>query len=136
MKPSIENILEFVSEYSGEKGLNKNSDIEGELRVHGDDWHEMIEKFGKKYQVDMTTYLWYFHSSEEGFNIGNLFFLAPYDRVERIPVTPQDLFRIATNQIWDFEYPEHELPKRRYDLLIGATVFIILITVWVAYGLK
>jgi hypothetical protein len=136
MKATIENILDFVAEYSGKEKLQESSDIEGELGVYADDWHDMIEKFGEKYQVDMTSYLWYFHSGEEGFTIGGLFFKAPYERVERIPITPSDLLRIATKQKWDIEYPEHELPKRRYDLIIGTGVLVIVIGLWVWYGLK
>lgn len=136
MKPTIENILDFVAEYSGKEEIQENSDIEGELSVYADDWHEMIQKFGEKYQVDMTSYLWYFHSGEEGFSIGSLFFKAPYERVKRIPITPKDLLRIATKQKWDVYYPEHELPKRRYDLLIGTIVLTMVIVLWVSYGLK
>lgn len=136
MKPTIENILDFVAEYSGKEKLQESSDIEGELGVYADDWHDMIEKFGEIYQVDMTSYLWYFHSREEGFTIGSLFFKAPYERVERIPITPSALLRIATKQKWDIEYPEHELPKRRYDLIIGTGVLVIVIGLWVWYGLK
>lgn len=131
LKPTIENILDFVAEYSGKEKLQESSDIEGELGVYADDWHDMIEKFGEIYQVDMTTYLWYFHSREEGFTIGSLFFKAPYERVERIPITPSDLLRIATKQKWDIKYPEHKIPNKRYDLIIGTVISLIIIILWI-----
>jgi hypothetical protein len=134
MKLTIENIFDFVEEYSGRNGLQDNSDIQKELGVYGDDWHEMIEKFTIKFNVDMTSYLWYFHNGEEGMGIGRLFFKSPYDRVNRIAITPNDLLRIATKQKWDIEYPEHKLPKRRYDLIIGTVVLIAMIGLCVIFG--
>jgi hypothetical protein len=136
MKPTIENIFDFVAEYSGKNGLKENSDIEMEFGVYGDDWEEMIEKFSSKYNVDMTSYLWYFHSGEEGMGLGRLFFKPPNERVNRIPITPNDLLRIATKQKWDIEYPKHELPKRRYDIIIGTVAVVLLIGFWIIYSLK
>lgn len=136
MNPTIESIFDFVAEYSGKNGLNENSDIEMEFGVYGDDWHEMMEKFGSKYQVDMTSYLWYFHTREEGFGIGGLLFKPPNERVKRIPITPNDLLRIATKQKWDIEYPEHKLPKKRYEFMIGTVILTIVSVLWIWYILK
>ncbi|MDR2916718.1 MAG: DUF1493 family protein [Tannerella sp.] len=99
--------------------INADSDI-FKLGFAGDDFHEMIYDYAAKYAVDMTGYLWYFHADEEGLSgIGGLFFPPPYKRVERISLTPQLLADIANKGKWDLEYPEHEIPVKRYDLIIN-----------------
>jgi len=80
------------------------------------------------YSVDMTAYLWYFHSDEEGNNIGGLFFPPPYKRVKRIAVTPLLLTEFANTGKWDIEYPNHKIPQKRYDTLID--VIIMLMAKW------
>ncbi|MCH2235621.1 MAG: DUF1493 family protein [Crocinitomicaceae bacterium] len=133
MGVKLEEILDFVAEHSGKDSFKPNVDIELDLGVYGDDWHEMMSKFEKKFNVDMSTYLWYFHSGEEGFSsVGALFFKPPYARVKRIPITPNDLLRIADNNIWDINYPAHDLPKRRYDLMIN-TALMLGIFIYIIY---
>ena len=62
----------------------------------------------------MTDYLWYFHADEEGHSgIGQLFFKPPYEKVERIPVTPQMLADFIETKKWKVKYPEHDRPKSR-----------------------
>jgi hypothetical protein len=85
----------------------------------------MIEKYAKKYNVDMSAYLWYFHTDEEGFNsIGGQFFKPPYERVTRIPVTPQMLADFIVTKKWKVDYPAHEIPKHRTDLIINKIILI------------
>ena len=43
----------------------------------------------------MVDYLWYFHSDEEGQNIGGLIVKPPNLKVKRIPVTPKLLLDFA-----------------------------------------
>ena len=136
MNLTIENVLDFVAEFSAKKGLHESVDIEGELSVTADDWHEMIEKFGSKYNVEMTSYLWCFHNEEEGFSFGSIFFKPPYDRARRIKITPFDLLRIAAKQKWDIEYPEHKLPKRRYDLIARTVILLVAIISCLFFLLK
>ena len=83
----------------------------------------------------MSGYLWYFHAAEEiGFGIGAIFFDPPNYRVKRMPVTPAMLTEFANKGKWDIVYPDHTLPKYRYDLLIN-TVFIWVLGVAFAIGL-
>ena len=77
----------------------------------------------------MKSYLWYFHTNEEGQNLGGSLFKAPNERVERIPVTPKMLYEFAKSNKWDINYPEHTLPKRRYDLYFNTTIGVILIII-------
>ena len=121
---SEENIITFLKELLGRDQINSQTDIFLDLHVFGDDFHEMIEKYSKTFNVDMTSYLWYFHTYEEGYNTGAYFFKAPNERVNRIPVTPKMLLDFANNGKWTIDYPEHTIPKRRYDLIIN-TVLIL-----------
>ena len=124
-KFQIEDIYELLREVTGVKQLNSQTDIYGDLRVSGDDFHELIEKYQKTFDVNIDNYLWYFHSDEEGMNFpGGLFFKTPYERVNRIPITPELLLKFANSGTWGLKYPEHEIPEKRYDLLVN-TIFNI-----------
>jgi hypothetical protein len=119
----VDEIIDFLTDLAGTDKINSNSDIFSDVGMVGDDFHEMIEKYSKKFSVDMSNYLWYFHADEEGSSgIGGAFFTAPYERVKRIPVTPLMLTNFANQQKWDIQYPEHSLPKKRYDLLINTVI--------------
>ena len=129
----ISDILDFLKELSGTNKIDASSDIYLDVGLVGDDFHEMIEIYSKRYSVDMAGYLWYFHADEEGLSIGGLFFKPPYRQVDRIPVTPTMLLDFANKGKWDMLYPNHEIASRRYDLLInkiiltGIAMFIVLV---------
>lgn len=126
-------IIDFVKEISGIDEINPESDIFN-LGIVGDDFHEMIEKYSETYEVDMSEYLWYFHSDEEGQNLGGIFFKPPYKRVNRIPVTPRLLSEFVETKKWNIKYSEHELPNKRIDLTINKIiiiVFLIVLTIWI-----
>jgi hypothetical protein len=132
--PLFAEIIEFIKDLAGTDEIEPDSDI-FEIGMVGDDFHEMIEKYAKKYSVNMTSYLWYFHTDEEGFgSLGGLFFDPPYKRVKRIPVTPAMLADFANKGQWVIQYPDHKIPKRRYDLLINK-YFFILILIYVAIAI-
>lgn len=121
----LNEIRNFLEDYSGVYADDPDIDIFSEMGIVGDDFHEMIDAFSQEYGVDMSNYLWYFHTDEEGQNFGGLFFKPPHRRVERIPVTPQTLAKFIETKRWEIDYPKHSLPKRRYDLLINAIIFIL-----------
>ena len=135
-KYSEENILTFLTDLVGVEKIDSQTDIFLDLGVTGDDFHEMIEEYQKTYNVDMTSYLWYFHADEEGQSIGGGFFKAPHERVKRIPVTPKMLLDFANKGKWTIEYPEHTLPKRRYDLIINTILVLGFFTFLTIYLLK
>ena len=138
MNTSVDNIIGFLKELSGLQDIKSESDIFADLGMTGDDLHEMIDKYSKRYSVNMEKYLWYFHTNEEGFNTGALFFKPPYKRVKRISMTPQLLTAFANKGIWDMPYPDHNLPKRRYDLIINQILtglFVLIIITVIAYKL-
>lgn len=123
----INDIRNFLEDYSGIYPDNPNIDIFKDMGVVGDDFHEMIEKYSEKYHVDMSDYLWYFHTNEEGQSIGRTFFKPPYERVTRIPVTPQMLADFIVTKKWAVEYPKHEIPRQRKDLMINQAIVIVFI---------
>lgn len=129
----MNDILEFVKLKTGAEKVSEESDIENDLRCAGDDFNELMAEYSKTFNVDMNSYLWYFHHDEETYSlIGGLFFKAPNRRVNRIAVTPKMLFDYVQKGKWDLGYPEHSIPKRRYDQLINATI-IFLILVFLLY---
>jgi hypothetical protein len=129
----LNDIRNFLEDYSGVYPDDPNIDIFKDMGVVGDDFHEMIEKYAKRYNVDMSDYLWYFHADEEGSNsIGGQFFKPPYERVTRIPVTPQMLADFIVTKKWKVNYPSHDIPKQRTDLTINK---IIVVTFFVGLGI-
>ncbi len=123
MNYSTNEIIDFLTELSGVNNIHSDSDIFGDIGMVGDDFHEMIEKYSKQFSVDLNGYLWYFHTKEEGSSFGGHFFKPPNERVSRITVTPQMLTDFANKGKWDIEYPEHILPKIRYDIVINKILF-------------
>jgi hypothetical protein len=121
----------FVNEMCGWKPSKPDSDIYSELKVVGDDFHELIEKFAKTYSVDMSGYLWYFHADEEGQNFGSIFFKAPYEQVNRIPITPAKLAEFANSGKWNIQYPDHRTPGFRLDIFVN----FLLLSAFVAWAI-
>jgi hypothetical protein len=132
----ITEIIEFVKEETGARNVTEDSDIETGLGCYGDDFDELIEKYSKSFNVDMSTYLWYFHTGEEGYgSIGGLFFKPPNSRVQRIPVTPKMLLEFAQEGKWSIEYPKHKIPEKRYDVLVNQIVLVTFVICVICYYL-
>lgn len=128
LEPSLEDIIEFVKDFSGSDDVHANSDLTVDVDIYGDDWDDLFESFAKKYQVDMTGYLWYFHTSEEGYGF-NPFIKPPNRQVDRIPLTPNDLLRFARKKRWSIHYPEHKIITKRWDVAIVAIILFI-VSLW------
>jgi Protein of unknown function (DUF1493) len=125
-----EEIIHFLKEETYEEEITSETDIFNECGISGDDSHELIEKYQMKYNVDMSNYLWYFHCDEEGSTfITGMFFKPPYKRVTRIPITPKMLTDFANSKIWKIDYPEHKLPKYRYDMIFNQVLFLVIL-IW------
>lgn len=121
-------IIDFIEKEFWESNLNSNSDVFAEVGVSGDDCDDLMITYQKKYQVEMSEYLWYFHHEEEGSwnSIGGSFFRRPNERVKKIPITPKMLTEFANSKKWKIDYPEHELPKYRYDIYVN-WIFLIFV---------
>ena len=132
---SQEEINNFIKEKAGIYELKPNDDLFNDQGVCGDDFHELIDEYAKTFKVDMAGYLWYFHTDEEGSwnSIGGAFFKPPNARVTHIPVTPALLLDKANKGIWDIHYPFHELPKKRWDVIINQ-VLLVVVLAWLLYS--
>ncbi|GAB3710230.1 DUF1493 family protein [Flavobacterium koreense] len=126
-----EEIINFIEKEFWESNLNSNSDIFEETGFSGDDCDDLMTTYQKKYQVDMSEYLWYFHHEEEGSwnSFGGSFCKSPNERVTRIPITPKMLTEFANSKKWTIDYPEHKLSKYRYDILINWVLIISIIVI-------
>lgn len=131
---TIEEMIVFVQEQTSAEEVKPESEIGNDLGVDGDDFDDLMIAYQKKYGVNLDEFRWYFHYAEEGSwnSIGASFFKAPHQRVTHIPVTPQLLLEMANKGKWDFPYPQHKLPKRRYDILLNQILFF-LFTIYIIY---
>ena len=122
-------IIEFLKSKTGTNKVSEDSDLGNDLGVDGDDYEELIMEFSKKYNVDVSSYLWYFHCSEEGSwnSIGGVFFKSPDKHVSYIPVTPGMLSGFTKIGKWDVKYPDHTLPPKRYDIMLNQLLVLVFI---------
>ena len=97
---------------------------------------ELVRSFSQKFRVNTDNYLWYFHTDEEGMNVGSVFFKAPYQRVQRIPVTPFMLADFANKGYWEIHYPAHEIPASRLDHLLNILFFFAVAFLLIYVGSK
>ena len=127
---TINDILNLVKEKTGANNINPETDIFSDLGCVGDDFHELIDEYAKRFSIDMSGYLWFFHADEEGISVGGLFFKPPYEKVKRIPITPTILLHYANEGKWSMKYPAYKLPKRRFDLIINL-ITVIVVVIWI-----
>ena len=123
----VKDIIQFIGEEFNLERIGEDTDLYYDLDIGGDDFFEMIADFSERFKVDVSKYLWYFHSDEQSINIGGLFFRPPNRRVKRIPVTPKLLTQFANSGGWGMVYPEHTLPARRWDLIINRILAFVLL---------
>lgn len=128
MEISIGVIREFVAKQTGCDicEITDDIDIFQDLGCVGDDFHELIEIYAQQFEVNMSSYLWYFHTDEEGCNLGAFFFKPPHQRVKRIAVTPAMLHQFAEKREWGVVYPEHSIPKRRIDMYLSWLLYLLI----------
>ena len=131
--PSIDDVVQFVREQTQFAGaLTPDTTLQADIGVFGDDMHDFITAYAKRFSVDVSTYLWYFHTGEEGWSIGGLFYDPPSERVQQVPITIRMLHEFTERGRWSIDYPQHELPKRRVDILINQFVTLIAFAALVA----
>lgn len=123
----LSTIIKFVEKKTGTNNISENADITNDLGVDGDDFDELITQFSQQFNVDISSCLWYFHASEEGSwnSIGGAFYKSPDKRVTHIPITPLKLYQFAREGKWNIQYPEHQLPKRRYDMILNQLILLL-----------
>jgi hypothetical protein len=115
--------------WPGARDLNHDDDIFDALGIYGDDAFDLMEAYSARFGVEVSDYRWYFHHGEEGSNPGALFFHPPYARVKRIPITLDVLAEGIERKHWPLQYPDHQLPKVRWDvwLQLPATLLILVL---------
>ena len=111
-----------------------DADIEKDLGCTGDDFFELMEAYSKRFGVDMSGFLWYFHTQAEGHNLGSLIARSPDQHVQRIPVTLDVLVHSALNRKWSVVYPPHQIPEQRWDIRINQLLGLAVIT-WAVISL-
>src|SRR5947209_6619035 len=73
--PTFDEVAAFVREETGYRGpLTAATALRADMGVVGDDLWELIDAYATRFAVDVSGFRWYFHSPEEGFNLGGLFF--------------------------------------------------------------
>lgn len=118
--------------WPGARDLNHDDDVFDVLRIYGDDAFELMETYSTRFGVEMSSYRWYFYREEEGWNAGALFFHPPYARVKRIPITLDVLAEGIRRKHWPLQYPDHQLPKVRWDIRLNLFAMLLL---WVLVAL-
>ncbi len=100
--------------------------LRDDLGVDGDDFFELEDAFKQRFNVDMSGYCWYFHHRDEGFLFApeRLFFRPPYNR---IAVTPRMLLGVANAGRWSLDYPAHDGPPRRFDILAVIAILVCVV---------
>jgi hypothetical protein len=130
--PTIDEVIAFVREETGFRGpLTEATSLQTDIGVYGDDMYEFMAAYAKRFAVDLSGYLWYFHTGDEGWpNIGSMFFPSPHSLVSEIPITVSMLHDFAERGKWAVEYPHHKLPRStvsRWDLRLNVLFAVGLI---------
>lgn len=127
---TFEDIATLVAEQLGVRPsrLTPETTLQGDLGAWGDDVDEIIEILAERFGTDVSSYLWYFHTREEGFSLlGRWIFSPPDKRVQQIPISLQLLLDSARAGRWLVEYPEHRLPEHRYDIWADRVLIALLL---------
>jgi acyl carrier protein len=135
----IDEIDALVRDHTGTRGvLSEETDLHSDLGLTSLDLDEFLAEFAKRFDVDLSGFLWYFHTEEDDVSPGRLFFAAPQERVQRIPLRLALLYRAVELGRWPVDYPEHSLPRRRWDLVFNqclAAGFAAWLVWWLAQKL-
>ena len=134
--PRLDEIADFVCEQTGHAHVTPTTRLVEDTGADGDDMFELMERYSERFDVDLSTYRWYFHHGEEGgwCSFGGLFFAPPYKRVQHMPITVAMLHQFAEQKRWGIQYPDHKLPKRRIDMLINQILSVVVLS-WIGYAL-
>ncbi|MDR6782687.1 hypothetical protein ABIE26_000826 [Pedobacter africanus] len=127
MKYTLEDIINFLKDQSLEDEISPETNVCDEIGMRGDDFHEMMTAYAEKFSVDMTGYLWYFHSEEEGSWTSISLFPRANEQVKRIPLTPTMLTDFANSGKWNVVYPEHKITLTEYNSYFTLFILIVLI---------
>lgn len=136
--PTFDEVAALVREETGSRGpITEATTLQKDIGVYGDDMDFLLSAYAERFRVDLSGYLWYFHTGEEGaFSIGGAIFPPPNERVREIPITVGMLHRFAEQGRWAVEYPPHELPRHRLDLWINLAILVTVLGFALAAGAR
>jgi hypothetical protein len=103
-------IREFVHEQLAWQPGDASADIVSDARIYGDDVWELIEEFGKRFNVRLDNFQWYYHSGPEGGGCNPLwlFYRPQCERMAYVPIRLSDLIESACSGVWCVQYPGPE----------------------------
>jgi hypothetical protein len=131
---SITEIQQFISTQLGcdLSLVTTDADIVYDLDCVDFALDDFIATYRSKFGVNMEDYRWYFHTnvvSGDTSALGKMLFKPTPNAVKHIPITAKILWESANVGKWLISYPEHTVPRRRFDAYIQATILLIFIVV-------
>ena len=135
--PTFDEVAELVRERTAYNGLlTERTALQSDIGVYGDDMDDLLAAYALRFGVDLAGYRWYFHTGEEGFNLGGLVFPPPNARVPDLPVTVGMLHRFAELGRWAAEYPPHDPPRHRPDIWVNWVVVVAVLALALIAGVR
>lgn len=116
--------------------LTEATTLQSDIGVSSDDMGELLAAYAGRFAVEMAGYRWYFHTGEEGFNLGGLVFPPPNARVPELPITVGMLHRFAELGRWAVVYPLHEPPRHRPDMWINLLAVVAVVGCLLIAGVR
>jgi hypothetical protein len=135
--PTFDEVAELVRTQSNYVGpLSEATVLQTDLGVYGDDFDRLLLAWAERFEADLSAYLPYFHTPEEGLNPGAWFFPPPHTRVREIPITVGMLREFAERGRWGVAYPEHYRPRVRWDVWVSWGIAAAILGGLLAVGLR
>lgn len=110
--PSRAEIAEFIASFVGipSEGLSISTTLFGDLGIDGDDAHELLAAFGKRFNVDLSALDLTKHFGSEGTWPWALFYWVvlwsrsgtPEQKARLSPITIADLVRAVESGKWTY----------------------------------
>ncbi|MGC9943235.1 MAG: DUF1493 family protein [Verrucomicrobiota bacterium] len=95
------------------------TDVVDDAKIYGDDVFQLVEGFGERFHVDVTSFRWYHHTGPECVsivtNIRSLFSKPWWARKTYVPIRLSDLVESAKRGAWVIQYPEREFEASHED---------------------
>ena len=110
-------IQNFISDYTGvhKKRITKDTNLQRDLGLHGDEAGDFIEEFSKRYNVDLNGFIFDKHFDTEGsFNPIYYLYLLLFKRQElrKTIISVSDLLHAAVARKWDSLFNSVILPNK------------------------
>jgi hypothetical protein len=136
--PSFDEVAGLVRKRAAVSAeLTPGTALQSDLGLYGDDIEDLLAEYAARFGVDLSGYVWYFRTGEEGNGgFGAAIFPPPNRKVREIPITVGMLHRFAESGRWAVEYPPHDPPRRRPDLWINLAVLIAAAGLAIAAGAR